>query len=428
MKVDVLMPKLGESVTEGTIVKWWKQPGDFVKKDETLLEISTDKVDSEIPSPFEGVLVEIKAQPNETVAVDSVIAVIDTQEEGVGASVETSEEQPAATASTPQTTEPAPEQPSPVPAEAPTQGVSGGTGIVDVEMPRLGEGITEGTIVKWWKKPGDFVKKDETLLEISTDKVDSEIPSPFEGTLVEILVQENETVPVGTPIARLQTGNGAVAQAEVASETTVTPEPAVAVSTQPQAQPVSESAPLPRQSGGRFYSPLVRSIARKEGITKEELERIPGTGLQGRVTKNDILQYLQQRKAAPAAAPTVQAPAGAPTTPVSQPAATPKPAATPDEIAAKYQGQPVEIIPMDAIRKKIADHMVQSKHTSPHVYGVAECDFTRVMGLVQKHRAAFQQREGFKLTVNPFILFAVARALKDFPDVNVSVEGHTIIK
>ncbi len=426
MKAEVLMPKLGEGITEGTIVKWWKKPGEFVQKDETLLEISTDKVDSEIPSPYEGVVVELKARPNDTVPVDTVIAVIDTE------AVEGAEpEQPAPSKEEPV---PAPSaaaiEPAPAPVTQPSVsggGTAPGAGIVDVEMPRLGESITEGTIVKWWKKPGDHIKKDETLLEISTDKVDSEIPSPFEGTVAEILVEENQTVSVGTVICRIQTGNGAVtASPAVETPAAVATEPvssSVSEAPTPGARPTGEA--IPRQAGGRFYSPLVRSIARKEGISKEELASIPGTGLQGRVTKKDILQYLETRKKAPATAPAPAAPPAQPT-PAQVPTARPAPA--PEEVAAKWQGQAVEIIPMDAIRKKIADHMVQSKHTSPHVYGVAECDFTNVMNLVNKHKAAFQQREGFKLTINPFILYAVSKAIKDFPDINCSVEGYTIIR
>ena len=199
MKADILMPKLGESITEGTIVKWWKQPGESVKKDETLLEISTDKVDSEIPSPYEGVIVELKAGENDTVAVDSVIAVIDTE-------AAAGESKPSAPSKSP-----AEEKPAPPPAAAPSAPNDGaaGSAVIDFEMPKLGESITEGTIVKWWKQPGDAVKKDETIVEISTDKVDSEIPSPYAGVVKELLAGEGDTVEVGSVIARLQSGAGA---------------------------------------------------------------------------------------------------------------------------------------------------------------------------------------------------------------------------
>ncbi len=427
MKVDVLMPRLGESVTEGTIVKWWKQPGEFVKKDETLLEVSTDKVDTEIPSPFEGTLVEILAQEGETVQVDSVIARIET--EGAAAGTEAPASAPASQP------EPQP-QPEPHPTTTPEPAASASTvpsegrngNIADVLMPRLGESVTEGTIVKWWKQPGEFVKKDETLLEVSTDKVDTEIPSPFEGTLVEILAQEGETVQVDSVIARIQTGG------EVGEQPEVTPAP----QPQPQAQPTAAqpaaaptTAPVAGEKPrGRFYSPLVLNIARKEGISMQELEQIPGTGLNGRVTKKDILKYLEQRKAGVAPQPSAQPTAA----PAPQPSAAPQPQAQPvapglstEELAARFQGKRVEVVPMDNIRKKIAEHMVKSKATSAHVYSVSECDFTNVLNIVQKYRPQWQKEEGFKLTINPFILYAVTRALVDFPRMNSSVEGTNII-
>ena len=431
MKVDVLMPRLGESVTEGTIVKWWKKPGEFVKKDETLLEVSTDKVDTEIPSPFEGTLVEILANEGETVQVDSVIARIET--EGAAAAAEAPAETPQPQAAP----EPQPEQPAQAPAAPATQATAGSNGnVADVLMPRLGESVTEGTIVKWWKKPGEFVKKDETLLEVSTDKVDTEIPSPFEGTLVEILANEGETVQVDSVIARIQTGGEVAAQPAAATapaqepqpqaQAPATPQPAAA--TAPTAQPTTAEKPR-----GRFYSPLVLNIARKEGISMQELEQIPGTGLNGRVTKKDILNYLEQRKAGVAPQPAAQ-PAAAATPPPAQPTAAPQPQAQPaapglsaDELAARYQGKRVEVVPMDNIRKKIAEHMVKSKATSAHVYSVSECDFTNVLNIVKKYRPQWEKEEGFKLTINPFILYAVTKALLDFPRMNSSVDGTNIV-
>ncbi|MCB0274080.1 MAG: 2-oxoglutarate dehydrogenase, E2 component, dihydrolipoamide succinyltransferase [Calditrichaeota bacterium] len=415
MKQDVLMPKLGESITEGTIVKWWKKPGDRVEKDETLLEISTDKVDSEIPSPFSGTLVEVKANESDVVQVDSVIAIID---DAGGAAAAAPSAEPAQT--------PAASTPAPPPAAAPASNGHAG-GVSEVEMPKLGESITEGTIVKWWKKPGDKVSKDETLLEISTDKVDSEIPSPYSGTLKEVLANEGDVVEVGSVIARIASGDAPAG-----------PSGSAAPAPQPVAQPASAPAPqaavevsgqdIPRTQGGRFYSPLVRSIARKEGISKEELAGIPGTGLEGRVTKKDILAYLDggRKAVAPAAPRPVATPAAAPAPAAARPA--PQPSVSSEEVAQKYAGKRVEVIPMDNIRRKIAEHMVMSKSTSPHVYGVAETDFTRVMSLVKKHRDSFKAREGIKLTMNPFILYSVSKALVDFPDINSSVDGSNIIR
>ena len=426
MKVDVLMPKLGESITEGTIVKWWKQPGESVKKDETLLEISTDKVDSEIPSPFEGVLVELKANENDTVEVDGVIAIIDT-EASAGTSSETPT--PAQASTDVAKSEPAQAQEPAVPVAQAT-GNSGG--IMEVEMPKLGESITEGTIVKWWKKAGDTIAKDETLLEISTDKVDSEIPSPFAGTIVEILSQENETVEVGSIIAKIQSG-----EAVAASRAQPAPAPVAEVAPSNH-EPVATTAAttstvvdtVPARAGNKFFSPLVRSIARKENISMAELQAIPGSGLEGRVTKNDVLGYIERGRVAPPV--TKPAPATAsPAAPAPAAAPAPKPAApapSAEEIAAKWQGESVEVVPMDNIRKAIADHMVKSKHTSPHVYGVAEVDFTNIVNIVKKHRDAFKQREGLKLTMNPMILFSVIKAIKEFPDINCSVEGHNVIR
>ena len=420
MKVDVLMPQLGESVTEGTIVKWWKQPGDFVKKDETLLEISTDKVDTEIPSPFEGTLVEILAKENETIEVGRVIARIETEAAGDREAAPVPSQEPETAQREEPPLEPAP---SATHTEKTVPGTQGQ--VVNILMPRLGESVTEGTIVKWWKQPGDFVKKDETLLEISTDKVDTEIPSPFEGTLVEILAPEGETVQVDSVIARIQTGGEVAAQPAVPRATPPAPQPAVpSISSQPATATAPAPPSAPSATGekppGRFYSPLVLSIARKEGVSMEELERIPGTGLGGRVTKKDILKYIEEKKAAMAQPATP--PAAAPPPPAPPPAAP-----APEDLTRKYAGKRVEIIPMDAIRKKIAEHMVKSKATSAHVYSVSECDFTSVLEIVRKHRPRWEREEGFKLTINPFILYAVTKALQDFPRMNSSVEGENIV-
>ncbi len=420
MRIDVEMPQMGEGITEGTIVRWLKQPGDFVKKDEPLLEVSTDKVDTEVPSPYEGKLVEILAAENETVEVGRVIARLEAE---AGAD----EEAAAALSGEAPSAVPEVAEPEARPEAAPEAPSAAGAATQQVTMPQLGESITEGTIVKWLKKPGEFVKRDEPLLEISTDKVDSEIPSPLEGILTEILAREGETVAVGAPIARIQVAGAGAAPpvepatapaAEEQAPTAPEPQPSIEAAS-PQLQPAPETPSRPPK--GRFYSPLVLRIAREEGISMDELQQIPGTGAGGRVTKNDILQYIQQRKAATPAAAAAQ-PAPAPARPA------PAPEITDQALKQKYQGQRVEIFPMDAIRKKIAQRMVESKATSPHVYGVAECDFSRVFHIVQKKRPEFERSEGFKLTFNPFILYAAVKALLDFPRINASVEGNYIVE
>jgi 2-oxoglutarate dehydrogenase E2 component (dihydrolipoamide succinyltransferase) len=296
---------------------------------------------------------------------------------------------------------------------------------IDVIMPQMGESIAEGTIVKWHKKIGDAVERDETLLEISTDKVDSEIPSPVKGILAEILVQEQQTVEVKTVIARIETDETvAVSAAAAAAAAPAPPAPAThAASPSPQAtgpeqvtvriQKEAGTAPIP----GRFYSPLVLNIARTEGIAMDELERIPGTGEGGRVTKKDIQAYAAGRASGGAR------PAGASSAGMS--GATPVDAAG---LKAKYPPPGHEILQMSNVMQKMAQHMLNSVQTSPHVSAVHEVDMTAVVRHREKNAAAFEKREGFKLTFTPYIVEAVVKALKKYPLVNSSVEGDKIIR
>jgi len=356
---------------------------------------------------------------------------------------------------------------------------------VEMVMPQMGESITEGTIVRWVKKVGDQVARDENILEISTDKVDSEIPSPSAGRIVELKAKEGETVPVGKVVAILETEEGAApssAAQPVPAPASAAPAPPDAPSPQPAAPapapprpfapapspsvpapagraaapptvvPVAASEGIPRQVGDRFFSPLVRSMARAEGVSVEELMRIPGSGRGGRVTREDLGAYLKSRPTgvAPAAAAAAQSSAGGPgsfpgaLTPAGLPSMSgiafstgapspdggetvePYPKYTPAEVRTTPDGS-IEVVQMDNMRQKIAEHMVRSKATSPHVASVTEADMTRIVRLRDAYKDAFQARHGFKLTYTPIIVAATVRALLDYPMVNSSVEGSQIL-
>jgi pyruvate dehydrogenase E2 component (dihydrolipoamide acetyltransferase) len=420
-KVEVSMPKMGESITEGTVIEWIKKPGDTVEMDEALLEIGTDKVDTEVPSPAAGVLTEIRVEAGDTVDVGTIIAVIETEaSEAVVAPAPAPAPAPAAPAPAPK---PAPEPAAPAPAPAPAAAAApaGGSGI-DVLMPKMGESIMEGTVLVWHKKPGDTIELDETLLEIATDKVDTEVPSPAAGIVSEILVPEGETVEVGTRIAViLSEADAASAPAPAAPEAPVAAvaAPAPAPATAPAHS--GDGAPIPRLGpAGEFFSPLVRSIAEKEGVSVAELQTLSGTGRESRVTKADLMAYIQSRGSAPAPAARPQAAA---------PAAPKAPAAPvsfePTKVVTDG-GSRVEIIKMDRMRQIIAEHMTRSKATSAHVTSFAEIDVTNLVRFREANKDAFERREGIKLTYTPFFVFAAVEALKDHPILNSSVEGQEI--
>jgi len=280
----------------------------------------------------------------------------------------------------------------------------------DVIMPKLGESITEATITKWFKKEGDVVEEDDVLLEIATDKVDSEIPSPVEGKISKILYKEGDVVPVGKVIAIISLNGEAAIPSESAKEETKESPPqqvAKTVSAVPAAEVSIKS------ESGRFYSPLVKTIAKQENISVQELDSIVGTGQNSRVTKNDILGYLQNRKIGEPKASVLQS------KPLTEVADKPK---IPVSIGAQD-----EIVEMDRMRRLIADHMVMSKHTAPHVTGFVEADVTNIVLWRNKIKDEFQKREKINLTYMPIFLEAVAKALKDFPQVNSSVDGYNII-
>ncbi len=303
----------------------------------------------------------------------------------------------------------------------------------------MGESIAEATISRWLKSPGEAVEKDEIILEISTDKVDSEIPAPAAGTLAEVLFGEGDVVPVKEKIATIDTDGEAAAAAPSAPAATPEPEstpqpaaaqPAPASSTNgngaaPTAAPTREQL----QSAGRFYSPVVRSLAEKHGIDLAELAAIQGSGQGGRVTKQDFMNYLNNRgsqpAAAPQAAPTQAAPAQ-PSTSAAQPPVEYK-APTPDMPSTEWGPDGTKVVPMDNMRQLIADHMVRSKHTSPHVYSVQEVDCSRISEWRARYKNEFKKKEGFGLSFTPFFLEAAIRGLLQFPLINSSVDGNKVI-
>ena len=305
--------------------------------------------------------------------------------------------------------------------------------LVDLVMPKLGESIMEATILRWHKQPGDSIKMDETVLDIATDKVDSEVPSTAEGVLSEVLFSENDVVPIGAVIARIKTG------AAEATTSAPTPAPAPAqVVESVNAEVIDEDIPYQPagakvsapSNGIRFYSPLVLNIAAQEGIGMAELEKIPGTGNDNRVTKKDILQYVSMRKSG-AASYSPQAASKedvlvVPMNRVEKPVQQQQPAPAPSMAPTVYSGN-VEIIEMDRMRKLIADHMVRSKQTSPHVTSFTEADVTNLVQWRDKMKKEFEKREGTKITFTPLFIEAIVKCIKKYPLINSSVDGDRII-
>jgi pyruvate dehydrogenase E2 component (dihydrolipoamide acetyltransferase) len=419
MPTDVIMPQMGESIFEGTITKWLKKPGDTVQQDEPLFEISTDKVDAEIPSPAAGVLSEIKIAEGNTVQINTVVGVI-SDASGSVAGAKTATVAPDASANA---APPVPvSNPAPAPAAAaPAAATSAAP--TDVIMPQMGESIFEGTITKWLKKPGDTVQQDEPLFEISTDKVDAEIPSPAAGTLSEIKVQAGATVQINTVVATISVGEaaGAVAAPAAPQPSAQTAPPAPVEAPTPEADgDTSDGDTNDGQAGERVRSsPLVRKIARENNL---DLSKVPGTGSAGRITKEDILGFLAKGgTATPAAKPA----ASATTAP---PAASPAPAAA--KLAAGAPAPVVtagdELVPLTRMRSIIAQRMVDSKRTSAHVHTVFKIDMSRIVRIREKEKSKYEQRNGVKLTYMPFLSRAVIATLRKMPIVNASMEGEAI--
>ncbi|GAB6281942.1 MAG: 2-oxoglutarate dehydrogenase, E2 component, dihydrolipoamide succinyltransferase [Ignavibacterium sp.] len=431
-RIEIPMPKMGESIMEGTIIKWHKKVGDPIKKDETLFEISTDKVDSEIPSPVDGVLSEILYPEGETVNVGKVVAYVESnssveveKEETLNEVINSEEEKNT-------TVDEVKENLNNKLIEENNQ-----ENVIEIPMPKMGESITEGTLIKWYKQVGDTVKKDETIFEISTDKVDTEVPSPADGILKEILVKEQETVSVGTIVAKLTSSSETKSYHPLAENVfplkerekpTEEFELQYDKSMHPQisSQKISNREEVDnkqlKEKSSRFYSPLVLNIARTEKISFEELEKIDGTGINGRVTKNDILNYINNKEKVKANFRSKE------TESILQPE---KEGKIPTPVSSKFEpafvtGQ-IEQIPMDNIRQKIMQHMINSRDTSVHVSAMLEVDMTKIHNYIQKNKERFQKSDGIKLTYMPFIANATVKALKEFPYVNASIDGTTII-
>jgi pyruvate dehydrogenase E2 component (dihydrolipoamide acetyltransferase) len=416
MPTDVIMPQMGESIFEGTITKWLKQPGEKVTRDEPLFEISTDKVDAEIPAPASGVLKEIKVQSGATVQVNTVVAVIDESGKAAASAPPPTVASPSPNAApVGQSTGGATKPPAPAPSAPAASGPA-----TDIVMPQMGESIFEGTITKWLKQVGDKVTRDEPLFEISTDKVDAEIPAPASGVLSEIRVQSGNTVQVNTVVGVIGGAAGAAPSAPAPSA----PAP-VAAAQQPSAPapqpaaapPVAASVSADDEERVRS-SPLVRKLAAENNV---DLHQVQGTGGGGRITKEDITAFIERAKTSPRSP-----------VPTAQPSA-PSAASTSAQVAVaaagpanKFAGAPGLIEPMSVMRKKISEHMVMSKRTSAHVHGIFEIDMTRIAKLREKMKNRFQEATGLKLTFTPFFVRAVAHAVRVWPILNASVEGDNI--
>jgi pyruvate dehydrogenase E2 component (dihydrolipoyllysine-residue acetyltransferase) len=391
MPTPVIMPQMGESIVEGTITKWLKQIGDSVEKDEPLFEISTDKVDAEIPAPVSGVLSEIKFPEGTTVGINTVVATL--SENGSPAA----QQARPPSAPKPQSATPQVPQPQPAPSQVADKGG------IEIVMPQMGESIFEGTITKWLKQIGDSVKKDELLFEISTDKVDAEIPSHVDGILTEIRAQEGDTVQINAVVAII--GGSAPSTSAAPQKPASAPPQAQPAPPQPLAVPAAQQAQT--HTGEKIKSsPLVRRIAKEHNI---DIRYVPGSGSNGRINKQDILNFINQGGAAIAKGSVTDA-------------VTPHPKPEPSQPKALTS----DVVPLTRMRSIIAQRMVESKRIAPHVHSVYKVDMTRIARLRDRERAAFEQRHGVKLTYMPFIAAAAIEALRHHPIVNASLIDNSI--
>jgi pyruvate dehydrogenase E2 component (dihydrolipoamide acetyltransferase) len=429
MAFSVQMPALGESVTEGTVTRWLKQEGDIVELDEPLLEVSTDKVDTEIPSPAAGVLTKIVAHEDDTVEVGGELAVIGDASEGTPGDQEQPTEQPAAQAAPEPQPEPEPqaapapepqpaaEPPAPAAPAASDQAASGDS--KPVLMPELGESVTEGTVTRWLKKVGDAVEVDEPLVEVSTDKVDTEIPSPVAGTLISITAEEDVTVAVGGELARIGTGATTAAPAPAPPAAPAPPPPPAPAAPAPPAAPqpaapAPEPAAAPSGDGTPYVTPLVRKLAAENNI---DLGSLNGTGVGGRIRKQDVLAAAEQRAQKEQAAPS---PTPAPAAHAPAPAKPSAPA--PASALAHLRGTTQKA---SRIRQITANKTRESLQATAQLTQTHEVDMTRIVALRHRAKAAFAEREGVNLTFLPFIARAAIDALKVHPNINASYNEGT---
>ena len=402
MTFSVTMPALGESVTEGTVTRWLKNEGDAVAVDEPLIEVSTDKVDTEIPSPVAGILQKIVVAVDQTVAVGAELAVI-----ADGAAAPTPPPVAAAPVAAAPVAQTPPPAAAPVAPVAATPAAVATSSVTIVTMPALGESVTEGTVTRWLKNVGDLVTADEALLEVSTDKVDTEIPSPATGTLISIDVAVDSTVPVGARLAVIG-GEGAaapVAAAPVAAAPTPPPVAAAPVVAAPVAQVSNEDA---------YVTPIVRKFASENGV---DLSKVNGTGIGGRIRKEYVLAAAPKAATTLTAPPTSSTPSAPQFTPAAQPASS-----TPISVS-PLRGTTVT---MSRLRKVIAERMLESLHVSAQLTTVIEVDVTAISRLRDRAKASFEAREGTKLSYLPFFSVAVCEALKQHPVLNASVAGDQI--
>jgi pyruvate dehydrogenase E2 component (dihydrolipoamide acetyltransferase) len=427
MAISVQMPALGESVTEGTVTRWLKQEGDTVEQDEPLLEVSTDKVDTEIPSPAAGVLKKIIAQEDDTVEVGGELAVIgDASEDGEAgggeekpAAEEKPAEEPAAEPEPAAEKQEEPEEPA-KPAAQP----SGAAEATSVKMPELGESVTEGTVTRWLKNVGDKVEVDEPLVEVSTDKVDTEIPSPVAGTLLSITAEEDDTVAVGGELAKIGEAGAAAAEKPAPKpepekekpEPEAKPEPIQEAKPEPKPEPIQEAKPEPKPEpapqtaaqapleAGPYVTPLVRKLAAENDI---DLATIKGTGVGGRIRKQDVLAAAEAKKAPAAPEPAARPAAGA----LAAAAPTPAPA------LAHLRGTTQKA---SRIRQITAKKTRESLQTTAQLTQTHEVDMTKIVALRARAKNDFAEREGVNLTYLPFIARAAIDALKAHPNVNAS--------